>query len=783
VTRRPTPVFESDSASPAPVGRASFVATRTPLVAAVALLVANTLALSVKAWDEHRVQQTEHLTLIARDGVVATQRLKALLEGRSARLSSGDRSVSEGFERPFELDSSGRVRVDLAQDWHEIVRTAARSGERFVAISEDEAVVIGQREGGGYLAAKADLAALGSLLTISGWGAVNVTGAVAPMSAQFRQDPDGRRYSVGCASLETAGLSACTQRVTPVLGISDLSRLAIYLLLAGAPIFGGIGVWSLLRRRENELAAEVQARRENELAAEVQARREAEHRLSLSVDGAGVGVWTYDAQTERVCINEQLGQIMECGGLREMTTREFIERFRPEDRENLANAFRELQRIGSMNITARVGHIDRPTYVDLRGRLSEDMREGSGVAFDVTRQRIAERRAIAAERRLREAIDVFTGPFAEWDSRKRLLHCNRAFGLTFNIPPEALQRGATYESVASRIAKIVRSETPSSTDSRVRETELVDGRWLQIADRPTLDGRLITFGLDITALKRNEEAVMKSERRVRRSAEDLSRAKDRADLLAQMHAEEKRKADAANKAKSVFLANTGHELRTPLVAINGFSEMLTKQIFGPLGNPKYLEYAKDVHAAGTHLLDVINDILDMAKIEAGKMTISRASMDVEDAIDEAVRIMRQKIQDKGLALHINIVPLPEIDGDHRSVRQMMLNLLSNALKFTEQGSITVSARLEGEFIRITVADTGIGIPEEALARLGKPFEQVEEAHRREFKGTGLGLALTRSFAEMHGGRMEIASQLKVGTQMSILLPARLAPVAAATAAE
>jgi two-component system cell cycle sensor histidine kinase PleC len=474
---------------------------------------------------------------------------------------------------------------------------------------------------------------------------------------------------------------------------------------------------------------------------------------------------------------------MECGGLREMTTREFIERFRPEDRENLANAFRELQRIGSMNITARVGHIDRPTYVDLRGRLSEDMREGSGVAFDVTRQRIAERRAIAAERRLREAIDVFTGPFAEWDSRKRLLHCNRAFGLTFNIPPEALQRGATYESVASRIAKIVRSETPSSTDSRVRETELVDGRWLQIADRPTLDGRLITFGLDITALKRNEEAVMKSERRVRRSAEDLSRAKDRADLLAQMHAEEKRKADAANKAKSVFLANTGHELRTPLVAINGFSEMLTKQIFGPLGNPKYLEYAKDVHAAGTHLLDVINDILDMAKIEAGKMTISRASMDVEDAIDEAVRIMRQKIQDKGLALHINIVPLPEIDGDHRSVRQMMLNLLSNALKFTEQGSITVSARLEGEFIRITVADTGIGIPEEALARLGKPFEQVEEAHRREFKGTGLGLALTRSFAEMHGGRMEIASQLKVGTQMSILLPARLAPVAAATAAE
>ncbi|OYW86637.1 MAG: histidine kinase, partial [Hyphomonas sp. 32-62-5] len=242
--------------------------------------------------------------------------------------------------------------------------------------------------------------------------------------------------------------------------------------------------------------------------------------------------------------------------------------------------------------------------------------------------------------------------------------------------------------------------------------------------------------------------------------------------LSRKYSEEKEKAERAALAKSAFLANMSHELRTPLNAVIGFSEIMTNELAGPLGDPSYKEYAKDILMSGQHLLDMINDILDMAKIEAGKMTISPQPIDPVDPVDAAMRMIRRKAEEKAIDLVLEAEDnLPDIDADHRAIRQMMLNLLSNAIKFTDPaGRITVRVEQRGTDIYFGVTDTGIGIPPEDLPRLAQPFEQVAESKDRNHQGTGLGLALTKSFAEMHGGRMLLSSIYGEGTTVAFVLP-------------
>jgi len=235
-----------------------------------------------------------------------------------------------------------------------------------------------------------------------------------------------------------------------------------------------------------------------------------------------------------------------------------------------------------------------------------------------------------------------------------------------------------------------------------------------------------------------------------------------------------------------------HELRTPLNAINGFSEIMASELFGPL-NEKYKGYAGDILKSGQHLLSLINDVLDMAKIEAGKMTLHYEPVSLREVCEDAVRLMRGKVQDAGLKIAVEAGDLPDIEADQRGVKQVMLNLISNAVKFTpEGGSIVVSLKpfvgAEGEDrVRVACADTGIGIAPEDLVRLARPFEQVEGQHSKTTQGTGLGLALTKSLIEMHGGQLSMESQPGVGTVVSFDLPVKrpdqtVQPIRAAFAA-
>jgi signal transduction histidine kinase len=232
-------------------------------------------------------------------------------------------------------------------------------------------------------------------------------------------------------------------------------------------------------------------------------------------------------------------------------------------------------------------------------------------------------------------------------------------------------------------------------------------------------------------------------------------------------------AQLANRAKSDFLANMSHELRTPLNAIIGFSEILSGEHLGPLENLRYLEYADDIHSSGQHLLSIINDVLDMSKIEAGKLDIHEEEIVVETLVTGAMRMVRERARKQCVDLACGIAgPGHVILGDERALKQCLLNLLSNAIKFSRiGGTITVEVVIDdlGRSV-LTVTDQGIGMTEDELERALQPFGQAQASTTRTYGGTGLGLPITQGLVEAHGGEMTVTSVSGKGTRVTIVLP-------------
>jgi len=285
---------------------------------------------------------------------------------------------------------------------------------------------------------------------------------------------------------------------------------------------------------------------------------------------------------------------------------------------------------------------------------------------------------------------------------------------------------------------------------------LADGRWLHLVRSPTADGGFVVIASDITQMKERESV--------------LRAAKEEAEL--------------ASRSKSEFLANMSHELRTPLNAVIGFSEVMAHELFGPMGQPKYKDYINDILRSGRHLLDVINDILDIAKLQSGKAELNRRPTAIGDVVDDAMRIVGAQAKAAGIELTRSIDPdIPVIEGDSTRLRQLLLNLLSNAVKFTPAGGkIAVAAARCDEGVRIAVSDTGIGMAAKDIPKALEPFSQIDSSMTRKYGGTGLGLPLSKLFAELHGGRLSIESAPGQGTTVTVVLPApaaRMTPLAVA----
>lgn len=425
-------------------------------------------------------------------------------------------------------------------------------------------------------------------------------------------------------------------------------------------------------------------------------------------------------------------------------------------------------------------------WIKARAELVVDRRTQSqhlvGIAVDISEQRRMAELTATSDARLRDAVEAISEAFVLWDGDNRLVLCNAKYLQLHQVPAEALHPGISHDEVMALSAQPSIDREPVRTlrgtvGASSYEARLSDGRWLQINGRRTKDGGSVSVGTDITKLKQQEEHLTQSEHQLLMHVTDLKASRQKLETqaqqladLAERYLEQKAAAESANRAKSEFLANMSHELRTPLNAIIGFSEIMKNGLFGPLGE-RYEEYVQDINASGGYLLDVINDILDMSRLEAGKFRLERSEVALSLVIDEAVNKAREDIQRKRIAISIEGARDLHLDADPHALYQIFDNLLDNAVKFTpEDGQIAIRLRQVPGAINIFVEDTGIGIPKEKLDRIGRPFEQVEGDLTRSYKGSGLGLAIARSLTELHGGSLRLRSAIGAGTIVMVHLP-------------
>jgi len=370
-----------------------------------------------------------------------------------------------------------------------------------------------------------------------------------------------------------------------------------------------------------------------------------------------------------------------------------------------------------------------------------------------------------AEARLLRAIESAPAGFALYDPHDRLVLSNELYRAFFDRIKELIVPGASFDELvrAAVDRKIYADVDRNLEDEHMRwrlkqhrtgsgesVLKLDDDRWVMARERRTEEGEIVCFFSDITPLKQKEEALHRSE-----EAEKAARLR----------------AEHANQAKTSFLANMSHELRTPLNAIIGFSEMIERKEMGPLSET-YRQYGEIVRTSGQHLLLIINDILDVAKLNSGKTELHLETVDVDHIISEAVSIISRKTDSAQVQITTNLdARCPRIEADPNRLRQVLLNLLTNAVKFTHAGGrIDVSTSVAASELRIVVKDTGIGMAPEDIPRALEPFTQVSKDLTLAQEGTGLGLPISKSLIELHGGRFELASLPKLGTTVTISLP-------------
>jgi two-component system, cell cycle sensor histidine kinase PleC len=445
-------------------------------------------------------------------------------------------------------------------------------------------------------------------------------------------------------------------------------------------------------------------------------------------------------------------------------------------------------RLSSLDQTFRLRHLEGHFVAfRLRGHITrnKDTSEPYLTGIAVLADRAPALGSADDNARLRDAVETISEAFVLWDDENRLVMCNSKYQQFHGLPDDMVRAGSSYDEVIAAasepiVNKRIAVSGKADDDSRTYEAQIEDGRWLHINERRTRDGGYVSVGTDITVLKESQQRLAESEQQLRSSVaelrlsrRELEQQKQQLVDLAEKYALEKNRAEAANRAKSEFLANISHELRTPLNAVIGFSEVMQQALFGPLGHPKYQEYARDIYASGAFLLEVINDILDMSKIEAGRLNLDVSSVDVADIIEDSMKVVSQAAADRNIALGKHGPPHLVLEADRRALKQVFLNLLSNAVKFTRDGGrVDVNlSRLRGT-VKIAIKDTGIGIPEADIAKLGRPFEQVENQFSKSHQGSGLGLAISRALIELHGGTLHIKSREGQGTTVTCTLPTR-----------
>ncbi len=706
--------------------------------------------------------------------VVAISRISGIMV-EYARMEASSRQVTvlAAATASAALQENGVALFDKAQKWDVEQRLNAVLSPDML---EPGAFVLTVRNDGRIFASSPD----GAVYT------GRTLNAVAPEVAAFQYF--GERSTVMktfiggtehiVALMQVPGGAGTLLVATPLAGIQKLWRDEVSL---NVTLFAGISAILLIVL----YAYYIQAKRARDAD---QIFAESNLRVETALSRGRCGLWDFDMPNRRLFWSRSMYEMLGMPPQSNVLSFGDAARLMHPDDGSIYKVARTIAKGDARQIDQifRMRHADGH-YVWMRAR-AQVIRTASGrvhligIAMDVTEQHRLAQRYAEADQRLADAIECTSEAFVLWDKNDRLVMCNTHYQQAYKLPDRVLVAGTERSVVNAAAARPIierRIADPDrSNQSQTSEVQLSDQRWLQINDRRTRDGGLVSVGTDITLLKRHQVRLRESERRLMATIGDLStsritleRQKAELSVANSNYQAEKERAEAANRAKSEFLANMSHELRTPLNAILGFSEILQNQMFGPLGSEKYDEYSHDIHDSGKHLLNVINDILDMSKIEAGQMKLNRETIDLAPLIMETLRFTTIPAQQKNICVDQQISSGLTITADRRAMKQVLLNLLSNAVKFTnEGGKISLRARKVAGAVTLTIADTGIGIPRLALDKIGQPFEQVQSQYAKSKGGSGLGLAISRSLTNLHGGAMKIHSQENVGTIISLRIP-------------
>jgi two-component system cell cycle sensor histidine kinase PleC len=693
------------------------------------------------------VHALDHRAQTLNDMIVS---LDAVADLAAERLQQPLKNPADAVERPQEV---------LA---HALPPWATGAGRRFILTSA-EGVVAAAKPGSETTIGRRLIDLLGPTQPLTTFGAsASVMDITLPddtralATVRMLKPPFGQ---LAVVQSRQAALSSWRSLTTLTITLSATTGFVVLIL-------GFAFHWQATRAREADLIYET-----------------VRTRIDTALNRGRCGLWDWDLARGRIFWSQSMFDILDLKAKDDLLSFGDVSALVHPDDVQLYELASELAdaKMAVIDHAFRMRHADGH-WVWLRARcelVSQPREPGPhliGIAVDITEQKNLVEKTVAADLRLRDAIETIPEAFVLWDADNRLVLCNSNFQELHDLPDEAITVGASYESVVAAGRKpVVRNKVntsgPAIPGARTFEAQLEDGRWLHISERRTKDGGYVSVGTDITALKTHEEKLIDSEKRLMATVSDLRASQQRSAELTKEYAAEKTRAEEANQAKSKFLANMSHELRTPLNAIIGFSEIMESNMFGPLGAEKYHEYCNDIHSSGQYLLDVINDILDMSKIEAGRIRLDFEDLALDPLLGEAMRVVSARAQDKQLKLVARISPDLRLRADRRALKQIALNLLSNAVKFTPAGGrVTMRGRATDHCIVLGIADTGIGIAKDALARLGRPFEQVESQLTKSHQGSGLGLAIAKSLVDLHGGRMRIRSTLGTGTLVVVRLP-------------
>jgi two-component system cell cycle sensor histidine kinase PleC len=513
-------------------------------------------------------------------------------------------------------------------------------------------------------------------------------------------------------------------------------------------------------------------------------------RIDTALNRGRCGLWDWDLSRGRIFWSQSMFTMLGLDTRSDLLTfGEVNALVKSDDIDLFATADQLISgTIDHIDRTFRMQHTDGHwIWLRVRCELSHGAGDAGlhliGIAVDITEQKSLAEKTVEADVRLRDAIETIPEAFVLWDAEDRLVLCNSHFQRLHRLPDSAVTPGTSYETVIEvgsmpEVRTRLHEAGTQAPGARTFEAQLDDGSWLHISERRTKDGGYVSVGTDITRIKEHEQKLVDNDLRLRATVIDLKRSQSELERqaieladLAEKYSQEKNRAEEANQTKSKFLANMSHELRTPLNAIIGFSEIMGSGMFGTLGSEKYQEYCHDILTSGHYLLEVINDILDMSKIEAGRMKLDMEPLDLSRTLAESLRVVSGRAEHKHLVLDADIESTISVVADRRAIKQIIVNLLSNAVKFTPDGGrVVVRSRLLKDSIVLMIADTGIGIAPHSLLRLGKPFEQVESQLTKTYHGSGLGLAIAISLTNLHGGSMRMRSRLGTGTVVCVSLP-------------